>query len=261
MITGRGNAPIAPDAWTALEADTRETLKQHLVGRRVVDFDGPHGLGFAALNLGAIEPTEVAPGISGGTRQVLPLLEVRVPFELSRAVLDARERGAPELDDDPALDAARRLAELEDRAIFYGLESARVRGLLAASSQPRIPLGSDAMGTIDAVTRALLALDEAAVDGPYAVVLGHSAYRRVAAGPEYPPLRQLRELVGERVLRSRVLQGGLVISLRGGDFRLSVGQDADIGYASHDAERVSLYLVESFTFLVSSPEAIVGLEE
>jgi uncharacterized linocin/CFP29 family protein len=261
VITGRGNAPIAPEAWTALEADTRETLKQHLVGRRVVDFDGPHGLGFAALNLGSIEPKEVAPGITGGTRAVLPLLEVRVPFELSRAVLDDRERGAPELSDDPALDAARRLAELEDRAIFHGLASAQVRGLLAASSQAKIPIGTDARGCIDAVTRALLALDEAAVDGPYAVVLGHAAYRRVAASPEYPPLRQLRELVGESVLRSRVLEGGLVVSLRGGDFQLTVGQDADIGYASHDAERVSLYLVESFTFLVSSPEAVVGLEE
>jgi uncharacterized linocin/CFP29 family protein len=260
LITGRGGAPIAPEAWTALEDGARETLKQHLVGRRIVDFDGPHGLGFAALNLGAVEPCEIAPGITGGTRDVLPLLEVRVPFELSRRVLDDRERGAPELADDPARDAARRLAELEDRAIFHGLESARIRGLLAASSQPRIPIGGDALGCIDAVTRALLALDEAAVDGPYAVVLGHEAYRRLAAGPEYPPLQKLRELVGDRVLRSRGLTGGLVVSLRGGDFRLTVGQDADVGYASHDAERVSLYLIESFTFLVSSPEAIVGLD-
>jgi uncharacterized linocin/CFP29 family protein len=261
LITGRGNAPIAPEAWAALEADTRETLKQHLVGRRVVDFDGPRGLGFAALNLGSIEPREIAPGITGGTRATLPLLEVRVPFQLSRTVLDDRERGAPELADDPSRDAARRLAELEDRAIFHGLASAQIHGLLARSSQPRIPIGSDARGCIDAVTRALLALDESAVDGPYAVVLGHAAYRRVAAGPEYPPLRQLRELVGGQVLHSRVLEGGLVISLRGGDFRLTVGQDTDIGYASHDAERVSLYLIESFTFLVSSPEAVVGLEQ
>jgi uncharacterized linocin/CFP29 family protein len=63
------------------------------------------------------------------------------------------------------------------------------------------------------------------------------------------------------VLHSRVLKGGVVVSLRGGDVTLCVGQDAAIGYSAHDAARVSLYLVESFTFLVSSPEVIVVLEE
>jgi len=261
MIAGRSSAPIAPAVWGALEDDVRDALKQHMVGRRIVDFDGPRGLTHAALNLGTVEPREIAEGLTTGLRTVLPLLEVRVPFEIARAAFDARERGAPDLDDEPALDAARRLAELEDRAIFFGLEAAGIRGMLAESSHARIPMGNDARSTIDAVARALLALDEAAVNGPYAVVLGDAAYRRLAAGTEYPPLRQLRELVGGEVLHSRVLQGGLVVSMRGGDLTLCVGQDAAIGYASHDASRVSLYLVESFTFVVSSPEVIVGLED
>jgi uncharacterized linocin/CFP29 family protein len=261
VIVGRGRAPIAPEVWSTLEADVKEALEQHFVGRRVVDFDGPHGLAHAALNLGTLERRDLGPGTLAGLRSVLPLLEVRVPFELSRTELDARERGAPDLEDDPALAAAQKLAELEDRAIFYGLEAAHIRGQLAASSHPRIPLGGDVASTIDAVTRALLVLDEATVAGPYAVVLGDAAYRRVASAPEYPPLRQLRELVGGRVLHSRVLRGGVVLSQRGGDYQLTVGQDAAIGYQSHDAEKVALYLVQSFTFHVMSPEAIVGLEE
>jgi uncharacterized linocin/CFP29 family protein len=247
--------------WSTLEADVKEVLEQHFVARRVVDFDGPHGPELAALNLGALERREVGQGLFAGLRSVLPLVEVRVPFELSRSVLDAGERGAPDLDDDPALAAARRLAELEDRAIFYGLQAANIRGQLEVSTQPRVSLGGDVGSTIDAVTQALLALDESTVNGPYAVVLGDTAYRRLASAPEYPPLRQVRELVGDRVLHSRVLRGGVVLSQRGGDYRLTVGQDVAIGYQSHDAERVSLYLVQSFTFLVSSPEAIVALEE
>lgn len=260
MITGRSSAPIAPQVWDALEADVREALRQHLIGRKVVDFDGPHGLERAALNLGSLEHRDAEDGIEAGLRAVLPLLEVRVPFRLSRSALDARERGAPQLSDDPALLAARRLADLENRAIFYGLASAGIRGLLAASTQPKIPMGNDARSTIDAVARALLALHEAAIDGPYAVVLGDEAYRRLAAGAEYPPLKQLRELVGGDVLHSHVVQGGIVVSVRGGDLTLCVGQDPAIGYATHDANEVSLYLLESFTFLVSSPEVIVGLE-
>jgi uncharacterized linocin/CFP29 family protein len=261
VITGRGRAPIAPEVWSTLEADVKEALEQHFVGRRVVDFDGPHGLAHAALNLGSLERRDVGEGTLAGLRAVLPLLEVRVPFELSRAALDARERGAPDLEDDAALAAAQKLAELEDRAIFYGLEPAQIRGQLAASSHPRIPLGGDGASIIDSVTQALLVLDQALVKGPYAVVLGDTAYRRLASAPEYPPLRQLRELVGGRVLHSRVLRGGVVVSMRGGDYQLTVGQDAAIGYRSHDAENVALYLVQSFTFHVMSPEAIVGLEE
>jgi uncharacterized linocin/CFP29 family protein len=261
MITGPGSAPIAPVVWQRLERDVKEVLEQHLVARRVVDFDGPHGPEFAALNLGALDGRDVGPGLVAGLRSVLPLLEVRVPFELTRAAVDAGERGASDLDDDAALAAARRLAELEDRAIFYGLEAAGMRGQLAVSTQPRFALGSDVPSAIDAVTQALLALDGAAVNGPYSVVLGDAAYRRLASAPEYPPLRQLRELVGDRVLHSRVLRGGIVVSERGGDYRLTVGQDAAIGYQSHDSTRVSLYLIQSFTFHVSSPEAIVGLDQ
>ena len=50
-----------------------------------------------------------------------------------------------------------------------------------------------------------------------------------------------------------------MISLRGGDFELSVGQDFSIGYLDHNAERVRLYIEESFTFLVLSHQAAIPL--
>jgi uncharacterized linocin/CFP29 family protein len=261
MTSGRGSAPVADDVWQALEADLKDALGQHLVGRRVVDFDGPHGLSLAAVNLGSLERKELGSGVQAGLRRSLPLLELRVPFELARANLDDRTRGAPNLIDDEALAAARKLAELEDTAIFHGLEAAGIRGLAASSSHPRLAVGADVPSAIDAVTRALLALDEAAINGPYAIVLGDSLYRRLAAASDYPPLERLRKLLGERVLHSRIVTGGLVLSERGGDFRLTVGQDAAVVYSSHDAANVSLYLVESFTFLVSEPDAVVVLDE
>ena len=53
--------------------------------------------------------------------------------------------------------------------------------------------------------------------------------------------------------------GGIVLSLRGGDFVLDSGQDISIGYASHDARSVSLYLEQSFSFRAATPEAAVAL--
>ena len=55
------------------------------------------------------------------------------------------------------------------------------------------------------------------------------------------------------------LQGGAVISLRGGDFLFESGQDLAVGYDSHDADEVRLYIQESFSFRVATPEAACAL--
>jgi uncharacterized linocin/CFP29 family protein len=51
----------------------------------------------------------------------------------------------------------------------------------------------------------------------------------------------------------------LVISLRGGDFEQTVGQDFSIGYLDHNSERVRLYIEESFTFLILTEQAAIPL--
>ncbi len=55
------------------------------------------------------------------------------------------------------------------------------------------------------------------------------------------------------------IAGGFVLSLRGGDFELTVGQDFSIGYLSHTATTVDLYVQESFTFRTLTSEAAVAL--
>jgi len=50
-----------------------------------------------------------------------------------------------------------------------------------------------------------------------------------------------------------------VISQRGGDFELTVGQDFSLGYLEHNSERVRLYIEESFTFLILTGQAAIPL--
>jgi uncharacterized linocin/CFP29 family protein len=50
-----------------------------------------------------------------------------------------------------------------------------------------------------------------------------------------------------------------VVTTRGGDFDLHIGQDVSIGYLSHTDTTVRLYLQESFTFLLLTSEASVAL--
>ena len=53
--------------------------------------------------------------------------------------------------------------------------------------------------------------------------------------------------------------GAIVLSMRGGDFLFECGEDLAVGYHAHDADSVHLYLVESFSFRVATPEAAVAL--
>jgi len=50
-----------------------------------------------------------------------------------------------------------------------------------------------------------------------------------------------------------------VLTTRGGDFDLHIGQDFSIGYSSHTDTVVRLYLQETFTFLLLTAEAAVAL--
>ena len=54
-------------------------------------------------------------------------------------------------------------------------------------------------------------------------------------------------------------EGAIVLSGRGGDYELYLGQDLSIGYLSHDAVSVELYFQESFTFVVQAAEAAVPI--
>jgi uncharacterized linocin/CFP29 family protein len=69
----------------------------------------------------------------------------------------------------------------------------------------------------------------------------------------------VRDLIDGPLVWAPGLDGAVVLSMRGGDFQLTVGQDFSIGYLDHDAERVRLYIEESFTFWLQTPEAAVPL--
>jgi len=69
-------------------------------------------------------------------REVKALVELRVPFELTRAAIDDVERGSDDSDWQPAKDAARKIAFAEDRAIFNGYPAANIQGIRETTSNP-----------------------------------------------------------------------------------------------------------------------------
>ncbi len=262
-ILRRELAPIAAEAWAEIERQGRRVLRGNLSGRALVDFEGPHGWAFAAVNLGRLDVAagEALGGVPWAVRKVLPLVEVRVPFRLRLWDLDDVVRGARNPGLDPLVEAARKVARFEETAVYRGFEAAGIQGLLETARHPPVPLGPDRGRFVESVELALLAVQEAEIGGPYALVLGTEPYRWLMAGDpgSYPLVKRIRDLARGGVRWSPVLQGGAVLSRRGGDFELTVGQDLAIGYQRHDAEEVELFITESFTFRVLEPAAAVEL--
>lgn len=255
-------APITAAGWSAIEDEASTTLRTYLAGRKLVDFSGPLGWEESAVDLGRVEPvTSPHADVGASKRLVQPLVELRTDFTVSRAELDAIERGSKSPDLDAVRDAAVRLAEAEDKAIFHGFAAADIQGMAGASEHASVPIPEDYEVYPSAVASAVAKLRAGGVDGPYAIALGPRCYTGVIETTQggYPVLNHIRMIIDGPIVWAPAVDGAIVVSTRGGDFELTCGQDVSIGFASHDAGGVSLYLQESLTFRVHSPEAAVAL--
>lgn len=259
----REHAPITEEGWSRLDSEARERVVPALAARKLVDFDGPRGWAYSSTNLGRTQSVADAPeGIEAKTRRVLPLVEARAPFAVARAELADADRGAEDIDLDELDAAAIRIATVENSAVFHGWEPAGITGIAEASTHDPIALGEDCERYPRHVAMAVDALRGAGIGGPYGMALGPEAHTNVLETSQhggYPLLEHLREILGGPLVWAPGVDGAVVLSNGGGHFLFESGQDLSIGYASHDAQSAQLYLEESFSFRVATPEAAVAL--
>jgi len=258
----RNHAPITPEAWKQIDDEAKRVLQLNLAGRKLVDFDGPHGWQYSAVNTGHLTiRTDSGLGVPWGVRGVVPLIEIRVPFELPMMELDNASRGAV-LDLPAVVSVAEKAAHAEDTAVFNGFKAGGIEGIIPSSPHPAITIPDDYADYPSIVVDAVETLRRGGINGPYALALGPGCYAGLAqAAEDGYPIRERVEhfLDGPMVLAPKV-DGAVLLSHRGGDFQLSVGQDLSIGYAGHDKEKVYLYLTESFAFRVLERGAAVYLK-
>jgi uncharacterized linocin/CFP29 family protein len=259
----RSLAPLSDETWQLLDEEARQRLKPSLAARRVVDFRGPHGWEHSATNLGRVEAPKRAPvgGVSGRLRRVLPLVELRADFELPLNELRDADRGADDVGLGPLDAAAFNIAVAENTAVFQGWPGV-ASGIAESSPHEAGTLGEEPDAYPEQVGEAVERLRASGIDGPFALALGGDYYQRAIESTlgGYPLADHLTRITESPLVRAPGLDGGVVLSLRGGDFVLDVGQDLSIGYESHDAVTVHLYLEESFSFHVATPEAAVALK-
>lgn len=255
-------APISNAAWDQIDEEATRTLKRYLAARRVVDVPEPKGFALAAVGTGHVEPLAgLGDGVQAVRRAANALAELRVPFKLARQAIDDVERGATDSDWSAVKEAARKIAYAEDRAVFDGWAAAGIGGIRPGASNPAVTLPAAPMGYPAAVAQAVNQLRLAGVNGPYRMVLGADPFMAISGGSEegYPVLQHIQRLVDGEIVWAPAIAGGLVLTTRGGDFELDIGQDLSIGYLGHTPTEVELYLQESFTFRLLTTEAAVAL--
>ena len=255
-------APISDAAWAEIEEETSRTLKRYLAARRVVDVHGPGGVALSAVGNGHLHTIKTPDdGILARQRDVNALVELRVPFELKRDQIDDVERGAEDSDWQPAKDAARLLAFAEDRAVFDSYAAGGIGGIREGTSNPIMTLPADVRGYPDVFAQALTQLRQVGVNGPYSVLLSVDAYTALSETSDqgYPVMEHIKRMVDGEIIWAPAIAGAFVLTTRGGDFDLHIGQDVSIGYLSHTDSIVRLYLQETLTFLMLTSESAVAL--
>ena len=258
----RERAPISALAWGQTEEEASRTLKGYLAGRPLIDVSGPHGWEKSSYSLGRVQPVaSPREGVDAQLRQVQSLVELRTPFEVPFSSIDAAERGAPDADWQSVADAAQRAALAEDTAIFHGYPAGGITGLVPASPHAEVIIGDNYADYPEYVAPAVVKLRTAGIEGPYALALGSACYTGVIETTEagYPVFEHLKSILGGPVMWAPAVDGAVVVSLRGGDYRLVIGQDFSIGYSSHTADAVQLYFEESITLVVVDDRASVRL--
>lgn len=260
----RDLAPVSEAGWEAIETEAKQRLSTYLAARKLVEFDGPGGWPLSAVNLGRVQdiggPVDA---VSAKLRQVSPLVELRAEFTVSRTELDDAERGAMDLDLDDLDAAAERIALAENGAVFLGYREAGIPGIIERSSHEPVALDSRIERYPNSIAKAVDVIRQSGIGGPYGLAVSPEDYTRIIETTEhggYPLLDHLRQILGGPVVWTPGIEGGFVLSLRGGgDFVLHSGEDMSIGYVNHDSQSIRLYFEESFSFRVNEPDASVLL--
>jgi len=259
-ILKKNLTPLTDKAWEQIEEQARTVFKLKLSARRVVDVEGPKGLDYTALSLGrlVLEEKQSSQTLKYGLHKVQPLAEVRAEFQLDIWEMDNAERGAQDIDLAPLIASAAEIAAFEEKAVYYGLKPAAIEGLKERGAHAPLKKGDSASSLMSAVVSGLETLRQSGVEGPYSLVVPEALWPTLAVMERgYPLPRYLRELLGGQLIVSPGVQDAFLLSTRGGDFRLVLGQDLSIGYGSHDSRAVKLFFSESFTFQVVTPEAVI----
>ena len=252
-------APISNESWKEIEERLMEVFKNYLSARKVVKVVGPKGLDYTVISEGRLGQIHEDGDLCYANYNVTPLSEVRVEFEMDRWELDNVLRGAKDVNYEPLEEAAKKIALFEENVIYNGLEKLNIKGIVNSSEHETLVFGNDQESILDSIAQGIIKLRESYQEGPFVLVVGKEAYRRIISkGEGYSLVERIESLTGHKIVYSHVLEGAVLVPYNHDDLELTIGQDLNIGYQYHDSKKIRFFLTESFTFRVLDPTIIVN---
>jgi len=263
-ILKKNMAPITEGAWNEIQNELKTVLKSNRTARKFVDIDGPYGFDYAAVPTGRLDipKKQEIKDVKYGLRSVIPVIEARKPFELDIWELDNVNRGAKDIDLDPLENAARDMVKFEEQIVYKGLVSAGIKGLTDDNYYDPVSFPQNFENIIRFIGKQINVLQRNSVEGPYTLVLNEKNWLELINLIDgYPIIKQLKEILGGEIIVNEFCEHSFLLSERGGDFELILGEDVSIGYDSHNSEKVKLFLTQSLSFRILSPEAKILLKD
>jgi uncharacterized linocin/CFP29 family protein len=253
-------APITDEAWDEINKQSKNVFNSVLSARRFVDIEGPKGWDFEAVSLGRLEVgSEKKGSVRYGINKVLPLIESRVSFELDMWELDNAVRGAVDLNLEPMEEAARKIAGFEENVIYNGFNKSGVKGLKTSGVHKPVKYPDNVEELPKVIAEMISQFVKSSVEGPYSLVLSTEKWEALSSHISgYPLKKVVKDLLEGKIILNPSSKDSFLVSERGGDFSLTLGQDLSIGYESHDTKNVQLYFTESFTFRVIDPASVIN---
>jgi uncharacterized linocin/CFP29 family protein len=255
----RDDAPFESAVWELLDSTMQQVARSQLVGRRILDIEGPYGLGLKAVPLA---DGETESGLIASP--VLPVFFVHKPFTLGTRDIAGYERDGLALDTGPLAEATVECARLEDDLIFHGAPN--VPGLLPAEGSSRMDLSSwEETGTAaNDVIQAITHLDDAGFHGPYSLALAPQRYNlllRLYPRGNQTELEHLRTMVTEGIYKAPILEsGGVLLAANARCASIVLGQDMNVGYIGPAGSRQEFSISESLAVRIRQPGAICMLK-
>ncbi len=255
----RDDAPIGSATWELLDKTMIGVARGEIAGRRLLEIDGPYGLGLKDVSL---PDEEVEDGIFVSSS--LPVTSIQRPFTLSTRDLAAFERERSSIDLGPLVEATLAVAGKEDEIVFKGTK--RTPGLLASAGAAQVSINDWAnVGAAQQdLIAAVSAMDRVGMHGPYALALAPERYNLLLRRFETAAVSELevaRTLATEGIVKAPSLKDGGVLLQAGKEFaHIVVGQDLGLGFLGPQAGRLEFVVTESLAVRVLVPQAVCVLK-
>jgi len=251
---------FAPDLMNKIEETAVSAAREILTGRRIIDVEGPYGLGMTTVEVGNDDlcrqpgPNEASAVLSRALS--LPMIYRR--FSISKRRIAAfQEMGQP-LHLKMVQDAAQAVAMREEEFVYMGQPDFHLQGLLTADGRSTLQGGD--WGSVDQVLENVIAavniLDSKGYRGPYGLALAPALYNnlfRRYPGSDLLQIEHLKRLCTRGIVKANI-DGGVLVARDVGSIIL--GQDLQIVYLSPDAAHENFAVTESLVLKIEAPDAI-----